>query len=170
MKQPDPTISAPAWYLVYAKPRQERLALENLCRQGYTAYLPLIGNRRRGERAEPMFPRYLFVRLTAAVDNFAPIRSTFGVSRLVKFGDRYAILPDDFVTALTERADSDGVIESPAQELMSGERVVISAGALAGYEAIFSAGLGKQRIAVLLEIAGRTLRVDTAKDSVRRID
>lgn len=69
-----------------------------------------------------MFPRYLFVRLTAAVDNFAPIRSTFGVSRLVKFGDRYAVLSGDLAALLTERSNSDGVIERPEEALKIGER------------------------------------------------
>ncbi|MEE8263278.1 MAG: transcription termination/antitermination NusG family protein, partial [Gammaproteobacteria bacterium] len=35
------------WYLIYSKPRQERLALENLRRQNYEAYLPLMQHRRR---------------------------------------------------------------------------------------------------------------------------
>ena len=36
-----------AWYLVYTKSQQERVALENLSRQRYTAYLPLLRYRRR---------------------------------------------------------------------------------------------------------------------------
>jgi len=35
------------WYLVYAKPNAEKLAENNLVRQGYTVYLPMIRNRRR---------------------------------------------------------------------------------------------------------------------------
>jgi len=34
-----------AWYLLYTKPRQEQRAVENLKRQGYIAYLPLIAAR-----------------------------------------------------------------------------------------------------------------------------
>ena len=30
-----------AWYLIYTKPRQEIVALENLERQGFNVYLPL---------------------------------------------------------------------------------------------------------------------------------
>ena len=55
-----------AWYLLYSKPRQEGVAVENLKRQGYETYLPLIRTRRRRQGqyvslVEPMFPRYLLI-------------------------------------------------------------------------------------------------------------
>jgi transcriptional antiterminator RfaH len=51
------------WYVVYSKPKQERVALENLKQQGYDVYLPLMRNRRRQRGRyitliEPMFPPY----------------------------------------------------------------------------------------------------------------
>ena len=30
------------WYLIYTKPRQEKVALQNLEQQGYQCYLPLL--------------------------------------------------------------------------------------------------------------------------------
>lgn len=63
--------STESWYLVHAKPRQEDVALANLERQGYACYLPQMRiervRRRKAEVAtEPMFPRYLFVRLVSS--------------------------------------------------------------------------------------------------------
>ena len=57
-----------AWHLVYTKAQQGDIALLNLERQGYTCYLPKLRiekiRRRKAEVViEPMFPRYLFVRL-----------------------------------------------------------------------------------------------------------
>ncbi len=39
------------WYLIYSKPKDEKVAQENLERQGYETYLPLILGRtkRRGK-------------------------------------------------------------------------------------------------------------------------
>ena len=81
------------WYLVHTKPRQEKSALENLHRQGYQCYLPTIPSEklRQGPLTvadEPLFPRYLFIRLGQgdSAKSWAPIRSTKGVSRLVSFG------------------------------------------------------------------------------------
>jgi transcriptional antiterminator RfaH len=57
------------WHLIYTKPHQEKVALDNLTRQNYQCYLPLIHTEKilRGKKIlskEPMFPRYLFVRLS----------------------------------------------------------------------------------------------------------
>jgi len=60
----------PNWFAVNAKPRQERIALEHLQRQGFTCFLPMAINpyqRRsaKGPRIEPLFPRYLFLNAIA---------------------------------------------------------------------------------------------------------
>src|SRR4051812_8030711 len=81
------------WYLVHTKPRQERVALENLERQGFQCYLPTLPSERLRQgllalSLEPLFPRYLFIRLGegGSARSWMPIRSTRGVSRLVSFG------------------------------------------------------------------------------------
>jgi len=81
------------WYLVHTKPRQEKFALQNLEQQGYQCYLPTLLTEilRQGSltvKNEPLFPRYLFIRLGQgpATQSWAPIRSTKGVSRVVSFG------------------------------------------------------------------------------------
>lgn len=70
---------ARTWYLVQSKPRNEARALENLLRQGYETYLPLIEVERlqRGKllkKQEPLFSRYLFLHLEEGNDNWGPIR------------------------------------------------------------------------------------------------
>lgn len=79
-----------AWFVVYTKARQERVAVENLARQNFEAYCPNIAitKRRKGQLIsliEPFFPRYIFLRFNLKSDNWAPIRSTRGVSNLVRF-------------------------------------------------------------------------------------
>lgn len=174
MMQPVPTEPRAAWHLVYTKPRQERAALEHLERQGYAAYLPLLATTRRvGQRnvnrVAAMFPRYLFVRLAAEKDNFAPIRSTVGVVGLVRFGERYAVLPDELVTTLAARSNENGVIEQAEPDFAPGDGVLILDGALKGYEAVFSATVGKERIALLLQIADRQLTIETSRFRVERV-
>ena len=68
---------ARTWYLVQSKPRNEARALENLLRQGYETYLPLIEVERlqRGKllkKQEPLFSRYLFLHLEEGNDNWGP--------------------------------------------------------------------------------------------------
>ena len=161
-----------AWHLVHTKPRQERTAWENLERQGYSVYLPLLRvsrpqRRRLTSSVVPMFPRYLFVYLSPEQDNFAPIRSTFGVSHLVRFGDLYALLPDAFVASLQNQGNEQGVMEMREPDPIPGDPVVILDGAMAGYEAVFSKYIGKQRVALLLKIAGRQVEIETGRMAVR---
>ncbi|MGE0383655.1 MAG: transcription/translation regulatory transformer protein RfaH [Gammaproteobacteria bacterium] len=174
MHAPPPEIGRSVsrdWYLVRCKPRGERTALENLARQQYRVFLPLlrVRRRRRGKfvpRVEPMFPGYLFVELAQGEDDFAPIRSTLGVMGLVRFGDAYARLPGDFIRALRDRSDADGIHEVPQAPLARGQRVMLIEGAFAGYEAVFEAGTGRERVAVLLDIAGRFVRIQTGRAAI----
>lgn len=160
-----------AWYLVYSKPLQERVALENLDRQGYPAYLPLIRNRKRRQgryvaSVEPMFPRYLFIHLSDESDDWGPVRSTIGVTRFVRFGMLPARVPDDLVELLRSREDAEGVQSLPLPELRSGDRVRIVDGPMAGYEAIFEARSSSERVYLLLEIADRTARVQVSTHDI----
>lgn len=151
------------WYLVYCKPRQETTARTNLERQGYTIYLPLVrqSRRREGRRVSvitPMFPRYLFIRLNDKTDNWSPIRSTLGVVSLVRFGSSPAAVPEDLVELLRQREDEDGVQVLPVEQYRRGTKVRITEGGFAGYEGIFVARSGNERVTVLLQVLGRPTR------------
>ena len=162
-----------AWYLIYTKPQQEKIALENLTRQRYHSYLPLIQrqkrHRRRGLRVvEPMFPRYLFVHLSDN-DNWGPIRSTKGVAHMIRFGKTPATVPDDLIEGFRAGEDETGVHAYIAPEHRPGDRVVISAGPMTGYEAIFTAASGKERVLLLLEVAGKMAKLQLAADQIEPV-
>ena len=151
------------WYLIYSKPRQERIAQMHLERQGYETYLPMIRTPRRrlGKRIiriEPMFPRYLFIRLDKVSDNWAPIRSTIGVANLVRFSVEPAPVPDDLITALKQRDDHLGIQDLPLNEFAPGQAVRIEEGPLVGYEGIYLAKTSGQRVMVLLDVVGKSTR------------
>ena len=162
METSHPSHSAPAWYLVQAKPRQERLAQDHLQRQGYETYLPI----RRAEKIrrgrvlmveEPLFTRYLFVRLSSGFKDKAwgPIRSTLGVSGLVRFGTTPASAPEPLIAALKAQE-----AVAPADRLFQpGMRVRIEQGAFRGLEAIFQADDGDVRAIVLIELLAKKVRV-----------
>lgn len=161
MTASDPTVRA--WYLVYCKPRQESVARENLTRQGYETYLPFFreARRRKGRRVAviaPMFPRYLFIHLNRRTDNWAPIRSTLGVVSIVRFGRNAARVPDSLIATLRAREDEQGIQVVPLEEFKPGRRVRLTHGRFAGYEGIFQAASGHDRVIVLLDILGRQTR------------
>jgi transcriptional antiterminator RfaH len=160
-----------AWYLVYAKPRQETVAQQNLERQGYRTYLPLVSQarRRNGRRVNvvaPMFPRYLFIHLDNRSDNWAPIRSSRGVVSLVRFGQEAAKVPNGFIAALRAREDERGVQLLPAEEYRPGSRVRITDGSFSGYQAVFLAKTGRDRVVLLLDILGQHTRATVSADAI----
>lgn len=163
--------SAPStlsWYLVHTKPRQEDIALANLERQGYECYLPRMRiewiRRRKAEvAAEPMFPRYLFVRLDSSDQgkSWSPIRSTLGVSQLVHFGARAAKVDDTLVDLLRQRERT-----LPTQAMFaSGDSVVITDGSFAGIEAIYQTADAERRAFILLEILAKpvSMHIDAGR-------
>jgi len=152
------------WYLVYTKPRQEELAFVNLRRQGYDAYLPRCrhARRRQGKTSsviEPLFPRYLFICLDTQTDNWGPIRSTFGVTSMVRFGERPAPVPSTLIDFLKSREGLDGIHDWADSQVHAGERVRLVNGPMEGYEGILLARTSRERVVVLLELLGKQVKI-----------
>ncbi len=163
------------WRLIYTKPRQELEAQQQLERQGYTTYLPMLcrHQRHKGKQQEiqsPLFPRYLFIHLTTGIDDWGPIRSTRGVSGMVQFGSEAAAVPDDLIAEIQARAADDGYHYEDRMALARGDSVRISEGPFAGYEALFQSNRGDDRVLVLLDVIGQTTRVEVPSHSIVKGD
>ena len=154
-----------AWYVVHTKPRKEALAEANLQRQDFETYLPWYKRvaRQRGtwrEIVEPLFPRYLFLHIDPNQQTVAPIRSTLGVTTLVTFGHRLAPVSDDIIDAIRQNADArTGQHLAPERQYKKGDTVAITAGPFEGLQGIFETSSGAQRVALLLDILGKSARV-----------
>ena len=146
------------WYAIQTKSSRERIAEENLQRQNFHTFLPLIHNTRhkRGSwqtHAEPLFPGYLFVSLDFDSQNIAPIRSTRGVLGILRFGAAIAEVP----TTLVETLQALGVPASqqPEQLFQKNDQIEIIDGPFAGLKGIVNQQTGVERVVVLLELLGR---------------
>lgn len=160
------------WYLIHTKPRQEQRALDNLQRQGYPCFLPLVQAEklRRGRRVVEevaLFPRYLFIQLRSDLQgpSWAPIRSTLGVTRLVAFGHQPARVPDDIVTQLQRQVEE--LNASPQPLFQPGQPVRITHGPFAGLEAIYQMPKGEDRAVVLLTLLQRECRLAVPVEQLR---
>jgi transcription elongation factor/antiterminator RfaH len=158
------------WYVVHTKPRQEDVALENLERQGYSCYLPRLRVKKPVARKlalidEPMFPRYLFIGVNDLFvsKGSSPIRSTRGVSGLVRFGSDPAQIRFELLNAIFMREQVQH--QKPEQPFKPGDHVTFAHGPLAGIESIYEAANGEERSMVLLRLLNRPvkLQVDTAQ-------
>lgn len=156
-----------SWLLVQSKPRAEAVAQLQLANQGFVCFAPRLrrctpGPEGMRERIEPMFPRYLFVQATARQSDWSVVRSTRGVSALVRFGARLAEVPATTVQRLLDwrvPGCADLLVPPPAR-FRSGQRVRVTDGPLAGLSGVFAASCGEQRVRVLLDLLGKQAAVD----------
>jgi transcriptional antiterminator RfaH len=161
----------PNWYVIHTKPRQEPVALENLERQGYTTYCPQITISKRRRNAwhtvkEPLFPRYLFIELTEGEDDFGPIRSTLGVSNMLRFGGKPATIGNEIIETLRQQERDNAETPEPEVPVKPGDRVRVMDGPFAGLEGIFQNNSKDARVIILMELLGRENRVSVDRDSI----
>ena len=162
------------WYLVHTKPKQEKCALQNLQQQGYQCYLPTLLSEKLRQGIltiidEPLFPRYLFIRLGqgSSAKSWTPIRSTKGVSRLVSFGIEPAKVDDGLVELI--RAQEAAFQEKPERLFKPGERVRLTDGAFAGIEGIYQMADGERRVMVLIELLSKPVTVRVTPGSLHKM-
>jgi len=157
-------VKESSWYAVHTHPREEFKALSHLRRQNYEVYLPrytkTIRHARKSERViRPFFPRYLFVRLDLAVNGWRAIRSTVGVNDIVCFGEQPAPLPAGVIEALQSR-ETEGLIElANKNAIKPGENVIVLAGPFAHQLGLCVSVSDNERVAILLDLLGRKVRV-----------
>ena len=160
------------WYVVHTQPQNEARAEAHLRRQGFTTYLPRYLRSRRHARktetvARPLFPRYVFVAVDVARDRWRAIQSTFGVSHIVLAGEGPAALPDGIIEEIRARETESGFVTLglPAG-VKPGSRVRLLEGIFAESRGILERVGDDRRVAILLELLGREVRVFVPAASV----
>jgi transcriptional antiterminator RfaH len=161
-----------SWYVVQTHPHAEVKAIGHLARQGFVTYLPRYVKRRRHARrvesvATPLFPRYLFVAIDRMTQRWRSIHSTIGVTHLVCNGEEPAPVPDDVIAELRRREDERGFIKLDLRpQFAPGEKVRVVAGVFSTCLGLFEGMADKDRVAILLDLLGRKVRVVIDGESV----
>jgi len=176
-----PTLLAPdlqaldRWLVAYTKPRQEQMASQQLAQQHYEAYLPLYKKFKKTENGpvaffEPMFPRYIFFRPGKPEQSIAAVRSTKGITSLVRFGFEPAMLAGEIIRTIRqyEQTQNQATIEE-LSELRKGQKVRLNHTALGAVEGLVQ-NVSSKRVAVLLEILGRPVVLDLEHHQVNPVD
>lgn len=149
------------WLVAMTKPHREALALSHLDRQEFTTYCPLIIKRIRHARRSmdvkrPLFPGYIFIGFEPNA-RWQAIRSTVGISAIIKRGDAPDFLDGSFVDALRAR-EADGVIAKPEAQFKPGQSVSITHGPLAHLIGEVLEMRDKERILILLQLMGQEVK------------
>ena len=154
------------WYQVYTKSNCEKKLYEKISQLGLEAYLPTRKIKKQwSDRVkvveEPAFKSYMFVKIYSdemrLVERFSEFCFfiAYGNNRQKNQGQSTQFFPqitDQTISTITEVLESFPEAELQQKNFQKGERVIISAGSLSGYQGILvESPAGKK---VVLEIAG----------------
>ena len=160
------------WYVVQSQPNAEQKAIAHLNRQGFRTYLPRYPKRWSHARqvkivAAPLFPRYLFVAIDINAQRWRSIYSTIGVSRIVCNGDCPTAIPDEVVATLKAREDAGGFVRlNNHLSFRSGDKIRVLDGVFVDRLGLYDGMKDSDRVAVLLDLLGRKVRVMIDVESV----
>jgi len=153
------------WFVASTHTRCETKALINLNRQGFKTYFPRYEKQRRHARRvetvlAPLFPGYVFVNMDLALAAWQRIQSTFGVKHLICAGDDPLAVPPGVVEGIIEKENQSGVISiGKIVSFKKGDAVKVTMGAMVDQTGIFDCATSEERVAVLLDLLGRRMKV-----------
>jgi transcriptional antiterminator RfaH len=150
------------WYVVYAQAQKEAVAQRNLQNQGFEVYLPRYQRRCRHARRvyhvmAPLFPRYLFVRMDPKAQRWRAINGTVGVSYILSEGSEPLAIDNAVIDAIRAR-ENDGIVKVSAPTFAKGQKLCVTDGPFADVEGLFECVDDQQRVVLLLDFMGRTVR------------
>ena len=151
------------WYLIKTKPRQEKIAIQNLENQDFHVYCPWA---KINKKNVVLFPGYLFIQLDEKVENWSPIRSTKGVQNFVKFGLNFAKIPDSVIAFIkaNEKMTSEKIRNIEC--FKPGESVRITDGVFKNCIAIFKSLKSDERAILLMNMLGQQQTLNIKRKSI----
>ena len=154
------------WYLIKTKPRQEKIAIQNLENQNYGTFCPMA---KINNRLVVLFPGYLFVQLNEKTQNWSPINSTKGVSYFVKFGLNFAKVPTSVIEIIkTNQHITTNKIKN-LNKFKPSDKVKITDGVFDNCMAIFKCYKSNERVILLMNLLGREQSLTIEKEAVTNL-
>jgi transcription termination/antitermination protein NusG len=155
------------WYVAHVRSRHEVTVKERLVKLGIDAFLPVIERMSRWKDRKkllsfPLFPGYLFVRMSGNQNEKLLVLKTPGVVRFIGQtpGEPEAV-PDEQIVSLRRLVESKENLD-PYPYLKEGNRVRIKSGPLAGVEGILVERKGMHNLVLSVDILrqGVSIQVD----------
>lgn len=133
-------------------------------------FLPLMNAARRSRvsaRREPLFPGYLFARLSVEAGDLPKVRWLHGVKRVLGDGHQPRPIDEQVVEEIKRRADAGGCVTF-GLGLRPGKQVKILQGPFEGLVGVLEGRVTRpdDRVHVLLDIFARTARVTIPASSI----
>jgi transcriptional antiterminator RfaH len=159
------------WTVVRTHPNSEKIAAENLKRQEFVYYQPLLQERKvvRGRVQQvsvPLFPNYIFVNV---IDRWRSLNSTHGVASLITSGSMPAIVQDHVIADLRKR-EVNGFIQLPkAAAFKAGDKVLIKSGLFASQTALVQRMPVKERQKILLALLSNKISILVDESDIAKV-
>ena len=150
------------WFLIQVKPNAHFKASENLRRQGFKVFLPLVvktskRNSKFINQTIPLFPFYIFIGSQSKQISWTSVNATRGVSKAVTLDGKYRAVNSEIVEGLKRRCDAKGIIKK-IDNIVSGDKVRIEKGPFADFICQVDKIVDTQRAWVLIEILRQRTR------------
>lgn len=118
---------------------------------------------------QALFSCYLFIRLgqEPSAASWSPIRSIWGVSKLVSFGAAPAKVDNQLIQLLQNRQTCAQI--EPKRLFKPGESVLINHAPFTGIEGVYQMTNTDQRVMVLIEFMSKAVRVRLPLSAIKKI-
>ena len=161
------------WYLLQTKPNLHITACENLRRQGFQVFLPLIikttkKNSKFIDIKKPLFPGYLFMGSLFKPMPWKSINGTRGISKAVTLDGVYRSINNHIIEGLQSRCNKNGVIQHLG-DIVPGDRVKIERGPFANFICTVDQIKDDQRAWVLIDILHHKAKSEISLNCVSKI-
>ena len=162
------------WYLLQTKPNAHVIAFENLRRQGFDVFMPLIiktikKNGRFLDIKSPLFPGYVFMGTSIKPIPWTSINSTRGISKAVTLDGIYRPVSTHIIEGLQSRCDEHGVLRQ-LNDIVAADRVKIERGPFAEFVCTVEQTKDDQRAWVLIDLLQQQTRAEVSLDDVSKIN
>jgi transcription antitermination factor NusG len=160
------------WYVFYCKSRAEKKAYDELVKQEFNAYLPLIQTERvwsdRIKKVQmPMFSGYIFVKC----NKFA-VSKVLQLSQIVapvKTGYEYSKIQEKEIELLRIVEQHGLYYSAETSGIKKGDFVEIIAGPLKGYSGNCIEESGQSLVVIAIEGVNQDLKIKINKGAARKI-
>lgn len=152
----------PRWYAVFTMSRHEKQIAWHLGQREIESFLPLYKTKHRWRNRcavdleLPLFPSYVFVRIDPQ-ERLRVLRVPSVVS-IVSVGREPVPVPDHYISGLRNGLLTNGIEPHPGLDV--GDRVRITAGAMADMVGVLDRQKSGFRVVIRLEMIGRSVAVE----------
>ncbi len=162
------------WYILQTKPNAHVMAYENLRRQGFDVFLPLIikTTKKNGKFLDiktPLFPGYIFMGTSIDPIPWKSVNGTRGISKAATLDGVYRSVSTQIIEGLRHRCDNDGVIQTLG-DIAPGYLAKIERGPFAEFICTIDQIKDDRRAWVLIDLLRQQIRAEVSLDNVSKIN